>query len=693
MVILLFNNCKGFFMKKKSLLLGALILIAMCATGCNLTSSNGNNSSSSVSSDNSITSSVTSSSKSSSSTSSSKSTSSTSSTSSVSNSSSSSNFSSTSSSVSPSSSTSSSSSQAPRTVSLDIFAFNDTHGNFVDTQGKGISIAKTTTLLKEISNENSIFISQGDMWQGSVESGLTRGNVFTEWMNYMNFVSMTVGNHEFDWGQQYIVSNQELAEFPTLGINVMSRSTNQRVNYLSPSVTFTRGGAKIGVIGAIGNCYSSISRSKVSDIYFATGSSLTTLVKQESNRLRNDEHCDFVVYSIHGTYNDNDYDYELSTGHYVDLVLEGHSHYKYADKDEGGVYHVQSNAYNENFYRISVDLDLANKTCDIHEPVSYDTTLSSSPYRNYAEDAGVKTILNKYKDKYEFAYKVSGYNETTRYSNELKQKVADLYYENGNATWGSQYNLILGGGYISCRGSSLAIGDVTYADLYNLFPFDNDIALCSITGRNLRNTQFITGSSNYYINWSSYGESIKDNIDDSATYYLVTDTYTVDYYTSLNVISYLENGGVYQRDLMNRFIANGGYGTRPAETSHAGTLSDPRTVKEALEYAYTHPGSSASVSGSVSMYYKGVVSRQAAFVSSQGDMSKVYIADAGTEYEIMIYYLKKTEGNKHGTWSSIDDLQIGDEIIIFGRAFFYNSNTPEFDNLTYVYSINGVPTA
>jgi len=531
------------------------------------------------------------------------------------------------------------------------------------------------------------------MWQGSVESGLTRGNVFTEWMNYMDFVSMTVGNHEFDWGSQYIASNQELANFPTLGINVLSRSTNQRVNYLSPSVTFNRGGAKIGVIGAIGDCYSSISRSKVTDVYFATGSALTNLVKQEATRLRNQEKCDFIIYSIHGTYNENDYDYELSSGHYVDIVLEGHSHYKYADKDEYGVYHVQSNAYNENFYRISVDLNLTNKTCDIHEPVSYNTTLSSSPYRNYAEDAGVKAILDKYKNKYEFAYEVSGYNETTRYSTELKQKVADLYYQNGNATWGNQYNLILGGGYISCRGSSLAVGDVTYADLYNLFPFDNDIALCSITGRNLRNTQFITGSSNYYVNWSDYGESIRYNINDSTTYYLVTDTYTVDYYTSLNVVNYFENGGIYQRDLMNRFIANGGYGTRPQpQEGHAGTLSDPRTVKEALEYAYTHPGDSASAAGSVSMYYKGVVSRQAVKVTTQGDMYMPYIKDEGTDYEIMIYYLKKTKENKNGTWSSVDELQVGDEVIIYGRAFFYKSNTPEFDNLTYVYSINGVPT-
>ena len=530
------------------------------------------------------------------------------------------------------------------------------------------------------------------MWQGSVESGLTRGNVVTEWMNSMNFVSMTVGNHEFDWGEQYISSNQELANFPTLGINVLKRSNNQRVDYCSPSVTFTRGGAKIGVIGAIGNCYSSISSSKVKDITFATGYTLTNLVKQEATRLRNEEHCDFIIYSIHGSYVDGDYDSELSNDHYVDLVLEGHSHNQYADKDEGGVYHVQSNAYNENFYRISVELNLTNKTCEVSQPVSYDTTLNSSPYRTYAEDPAVLNILNKYKDKYEFAYQVSGYNDTTRYASELKQTVADLYYEYGNTTWGSQYNLILGGGYISCRGSNLPMGDVTYADLYNLFPFDNDIALCSISGRNLRYTQFITGSNNYFIKWSSYGESVQYNINDSATYYLVTDTYTVDYYSSLNVISYLDNGGTYARDLLESYIRGGGFGTRPVQTGHEGTLEDPRTIAEALEYAYTHPGSSSYNAGAQAFYYKGVVSRQAAFVSSQGDMSKVYIADAGTDNEIMIYYLKRTEGGST-RWEDVDDLQIGDELIIYGKAFYYNSNTPEFDNQTYVYSINGVRTA
>ena len=152
----------------------------------------------------------------------------------------------------------------PKYVSFDIFAFNDTHGNVKDTKEEGLGLSKTATALKELSqNKNSIFISQGDMWQGSVESNYTKGKLVTEWMNEMNFVSMTVGNHEYDWGSQVIKDNIEIANFPMLGINVLDRYSNQRVDYLEPSVTFMRGEAKIGVIGAIGNCISSISSSKV----------------------------------------------------------------------------------------------------------------------------------------------------------------------------------------------------------------------------------------------------------------------------------------------------------------------------------------------------------------------------------------------------------------------------------------------
>ena len=188
-------------------------------------------------------------------------------------------------------------------------------------------------LMKE--QENTLLISQGDMWQGSVESNKTKGNLITEWMNDLGFVSMTLGNHEYDWSSEYIEFNDEIADFPILAINVREVATNERPDYLDASTVVEKGGAKIGIIGAIGDCYSSISGSLVRDVEFLVGEELTDLVKEESIRLKEEEKCDFIIYSVHDDF--SSYDLTLSRDGYVDLVLEGHTHRNYQMMDEYGV--------------------------------------------------------------------------------------------------------------------------------------------------------------------------------------------------------------------------------------------------------------------------------------------------------------------------------------------------------------------
>ncbi len=591
-----------------------------------------------------------------------------------------------------SSSSSSSSSSLDKTVTLDIFAFNDTHGNVVDTQGKGISLAKTSTALKELSkNKNSIFISQGDMWQGSVESNYTRGNLVTEWMNSLDFVSMTVGNHEFDWGQQYIVNNAELAEFPILGINVLYRDTNTRVNYLRPSTVVERDGAKIGIIGAISDCYTSISSSFVEDIYFASGDTLTNMVKAESARLRSEENCDFIIYSIHGdSSEDGVYDEDLSNGHYVDLVLEGHSHKKYSRVDSYGVYHFQCNASNQNVYQITIDLNLKTDSYSVKTATNLNFSYSSSPYKYYQEDEEMKGLLDKYYDKYSIAYKDLGIVSSYKNADDLRSKVADLYYEEGLAKWGSQYDITLGGGFMSCRNSGIGPGMIKYSDLMECFPFDNEIALCSITGGNFNRTQFITGDYRYFITWKD--ESIKDNVNYFQTYYLVTDTYTIDYYPNyLNVVEYLKPGR-YARDMLADYIAAGNWDENPVITdTHEGTINDPKTIEEgrALGLLYTNYNQSTPY------FFKGVVSRSAQSLGSSGDMRSVYVKDADKDNEMQIYFLKKSENATldNGNWNSVDELSIGDVLIFNGRPFYYNSSILEFASGSWAYSINGVLTS
>ena len=593
-------------------------------------------------------------------------------------------------------------------VSFDIYAFNDTHGNVRDTEGAGLGLAKTTTAIKEMSEgNNNIFISQGDMWQGSIESNYTRGNLVTEWMNQMGFVSMTVGNHEYDWGSQAISQNSELANFPTLGINVLYKNNGERVDYLDASTTFTRAGVKFGVIGAIGNCLSSISYSKVQDVTFATRNALTQLVKDESTRLRQEENCDFIIFSYHGSGSRDEtdsYDISLSSGGYVDLVLEGHTHDGYAETDSAGIYHVQCNGYNKNIYKITVDMDVTNCIYEVN-PQYINLSYSHSPYKNYAEDDDVNALFTKYYDNYSFAYAEIGSVSESKDSGQLRNKVAELYLEKGMEKWGSQYpNIVLGGGYMSVRSPYiLPIGKVTYSMLANLFPFDNDILLCSIKGNEFRKTQYITGTNeNYYMAWSEYGNNVKNSLDDNETYYLVTDTYGYDYYknedyassycASMQIVDLLDENGKYARDLLADYIAEGNWYVEP--TIHDGTISNPKTIAEAIEYAVDHPGENAIEAGAEGFYFTGVVYQQANRHSdTSGDLRSVYFKDATASSGMQIYWFSKFQGaTLENNWSGIDDLKVGDVLIFWGKPFYYNSSILEFSSGAYCYSINGVLT-
>ena len=282
-------------------------------------------------------------------------------------------------------------------VYIDFYNINDLHGKLADADSH-IGVDELTTYLKAArqADEHAILLSSGDMWQGTSESNMTKGLIMTDWMNELDFTAMTLGNHEYDWGEEYIESNDKLAEFPLLAINIYDRATNQRVDYCDASVIVEAGGVQIGIIGAMGDTYSSIAVDKCKDVYFKSGSQLTSLVKAESERLRKSG-ADFIVYVLHDGYGQSNfnsvqqisssqiasyYDTSLSKG-YVDLVFEGHTHQGYRLQDEHGVYHLQNRGDNKG--GIS-HVEISINTVTQKPKVTVAELVSTSYYQNFADD-------------------------------------------------------------------------------------------------------------------------------------------------------------------------------------------------------------------------------------------------------------------------------------------------------------------
>lgn len=468
------------------------------------------------------------------------------------------------------------------TVELDFYAFNDLHGVFNDTDDNP-GLDELTTYLKNAYADESayeILLSSGDMWQGSVESSTNKGQLMTQWMNHMGFVSMTIGNHEFDWGSAYIAENALAADFPFLGINITD--TNVQEPYCQPSVVIERGGVKIGIIGAIGDVLSSVSGEFTPGVEFAVRGDLTKLVKEEATRLRG-EGCQLIIYSIHAGYDNSFsgikdmasnlgyYNLELSQG-YVDLVFESHSHQNYVIRDKHGVYHLQGGGYNSGISFANICYNLVTDTYEIQTVKTLDPDEYAHP--ELMDDPVVDFLYGVYFPEEDPYTTVLGRNNTLRSSNEIGKTVAQLYLQKGQELWGEAYNVVLGGGFIKTRTPyDLQAGDVTYSQLYSLLPFDNALVLCQVTGKQLR--EKMLGSSSYFC---AYEDGLRDALVDTEIYYIVTDTYTSFYkYNMFTEIDRLEN--YYARDLLKDFIAQEGWGAAPVEIS----IEEANAIGQALQ--------------------------------------------------------------------------------------------------------------
>lgn len=456
-------------------------------------------------------------------------------------------------------------------VYIDFYSVNDLHGKLANADSHP-GVDELTTYLKNArkTDQNAVFLSAGDMWQGSSESNMTKGLIMTDWMNELDFTAMAIGNHEYDWGEEYVRTNSNAAEFPFIAINIYDSETDRLASYCTPSVVVETDGVQIGIIGAIGDCYSSIATDKSEGVYFKVGSQLTSLVKAEADRLRNEEGADFIVYVLHDGYEKSNYgnvkevtssqlssyyDTSLSDG-YVDLVFEGHTHQGYLLQDEYGVYHLQNRGDNKSGISHA---EVAINTVTYKTEVTAAELVDHDEYIDLEEDPIVEKLLEKYDELISPALEIIGYNSAYRSGNYMRQLVADLYYEFGVSEWGDEYDIVLGGGFTSVRSPyNLYAGDVMYSDLQSLFPFDNNLTLCAVKGRDLKAKFFETNNSDYFIAYGDYGEEVRKSIDSNATYYIVVDTYTAYYAPNrLTVVEEYEYD-IFARDLLAEYIENGG---------------------------------------------------------------------------------------------------------------------------------------
>ncbi|MDA3734226.1 5'-nucleotidase C-terminal domain-containing protein [Niameybacter massiliensis] len=146
-------------------------------------------------------------------------------------------------------------------VKLTILGTSDMHGNLTsyvyeaakDYENSGF--ARTATLVKQTrtENPNTLVIDNGDTIQGTImtddlyNTDLSKPNPVMDMMNYIGYDSMTLGNHEFNFGVPMIEKLKKEAKFPILSANIYKKATGE--NFATPYIVKEFDGVKVGVLG------------------------------------------------------------------------------------------------------------------------------------------------------------------------------------------------------------------------------------------------------------------------------------------------------------------------------------------------------------------------------------------------------------------------------------------------------------
>ncbi|MDQ6433666.1 5'-nucleotidase C-terminal domain-containing protein [Mesorhizobium sp. LHD-90] len=105
----------------------------------------------------------------------------------------------------------------------------------------------------KLNGQNVLLLNGGDNFQGSLFYTTYKGAVEAEFLNQMKFDAMTVGNHEFDDGEDALVPFLEKIQFPVLSANVHPNAQSKVGDRIKPSIVLEVGGEKIGIVGAVTN--------------------------------------------------------------------------------------------------------------------------------------------------------------------------------------------------------------------------------------------------------------------------------------------------------------------------------------------------------------------------------------------------------------------------------------------------------
>ena len=140
-------------------------------------------------------------------------------------------------------------------IHLTLLFTGDTHGqitpfwNHAHTQQWG-GVSRRMTLIRQIQNEvgknHVLLLDSGGIFQGTALSHFTQGQAVYSSYQTMGYQAVVLGNHDYDYGEDFILHLKDALNFPWLSSNAIMPAYSH--NFVKPFILEYKG-VRIAILG------------------------------------------------------------------------------------------------------------------------------------------------------------------------------------------------------------------------------------------------------------------------------------------------------------------------------------------------------------------------------------------------------------------------------------------------------------
>ncbi|KAK3312571.1 Metallo-dependent phosphatase-like protein [Apodospora peruviana] len=353
--------------------------------------------------------------------------------------------------------------------------------------------ARVRTVVEETrpSHADSLFLNVGDEFQGTMFFSFYGGEKIAETLNQMGFDGMTLGNHEFDKGDEHLGQFLENLTFPIISANVFS--DNEKLNRtIKPFHIYDE--YELAVIGVTTDTTPSISSPGKGTIF----TDHVKAVQDTVDFIRATTNIKRIAAITHIGYDEDQRLAKETTGLY--LIMGGHSHTPLGDfagaegpyptivnnKDGDEVFIVTAYRWGEYLGYIDVTYDADGKVLEYHgAPIHLTNTTEQEPE--------LQAQINEWRKPFEeFSKQEIGVSNVILDQSTCQTKECTLgdficdamleYRLNGSTPENAPAFAMTNAGGIR---ATIDEGPITRGEVLTSFPFGNAVVEVTLTGQQI----------------------------------------------------------------------------------------------------------------------------------------------------------------------------------------------------------------